>query len=167
MLETIRVFAAEQLHAHGEAQLARHRHSLHYTEFALAAGSQLWGPDQAHALDRLELEHDNVRAAVGWLLVNEKFDDVARIAFAEWLFWWIRGFHREGGEWVETALSARAALSDATQAQAAVHLGLDDPAAGALRRGRVPDRRGRADRALDRRCSRRSPGRSSSAGTSR
>ena len=117
MLETIRVFAAEQLQAHGEAQLARHRHSMHYTEFALAAGSQLWGPDQAQALDRLELEHDNIRAAVGWLLVNEKFEDVARIAFAAWLFWWIRGFHREGGEWVEAALSARAALSDATQAR--------------------------------------------------
>ena len=106
MLETIRSFAAEQLQHHREAQLARQRHAQYFTDFTVATGADLWGPDQAQALDRLQVEHDNLRAAVEWLLANGKLEDVARIAFAAWLFWWIRGYHREGGGWVDRALAS-------------------------------------------------------------
>lgn len=74
MLETLREFAAERLDEAGEADAARARHAAHCLELAERAEPEFTGTDQAAALDRIAIEHDNVRAALDYL-VRAKPDD--------------------------------------------------------------------------------------------
>src|SRR5919202_670094 len=65
MLETIRDYAAERLEASGEADELRRRHAQHFLALAEKAEPNLRGYSRAW-LDRLEREHDNLRAALDW-----------------------------------------------------------------------------------------------------
>ena len=68
MLETIRQYGLEQLAAHGEAEETRRRHTAYYTHLAETTGPAFEGPDRVAWLDYLDREHDNLRAAVRWIL---------------------------------------------------------------------------------------------------
>jgi predicted ATPase/class 3 adenylate cyclase len=68
MLETIREYARERLEQEDDLDGARRRHAEHYAAFAERANEQLEGPMQLAAMDRLEAEHDNLRAALAWSL---------------------------------------------------------------------------------------------------
>ena len=67
MLETIREYALEQLRVSGSELDAWRRHADYYLQFAERAGP-VYEPDEGEWLDRLESEHDNLRAALGRLL---------------------------------------------------------------------------------------------------
>lgn len=68
VLETIREFGLEQLEACGEAGEAHHRHAAVFLEMVARAESELnGGGGQGASLERLETEHDNVRAALEWV----------------------------------------------------------------------------------------------------
>src|SRR4051812_9765751 len=73
---------------------------------AQEAESQLIGPDQAAWLERLELEHDNMRAALEW----GDSEAALRLVGSLWQFWDVHGYFREGRELLARAL----AESDAT-----------------------------------------------------
>jgi len=64
MLETIREFGLEQLEANAEADELRRRHTMYYLQLAEESEPNLHGPDEVAWLDRLEDEHDNLRAAL-------------------------------------------------------------------------------------------------------
>jgi tetratricopeptide (TPR) repeat protein len=66
MLETIREYAIERLEESGELDELRRRHAHHFLGLAEAAASMLHSAEQGVWLERLELEHDNLRAALGW-----------------------------------------------------------------------------------------------------
>ena len=68
MLETIREYALERMVEQGEREMLRSRHAAYYLAFAEQAEPNLRGPQQAGWLDRLEAEHDNLRAALAWSL---------------------------------------------------------------------------------------------------
>ena len=105
MLETIREFGLEQLEANGEAEKMRQRHAGLFRELAEAAEPQLRGREQRIWLDRLETEHDNLRAALGWALEHRSSD-------ALWLtgclhrFWSYRAHFAEGRAWLDRTLAA-------------------------------------------------------------
>ena len=63
MLETIREFAAERLAEMPEAAGIRGAHAAAFLALAREARRPLTGPE---VLGRLDLEHDNIRAAIGW-----------------------------------------------------------------------------------------------------
>jgi predicted ATPase/class 3 adenylate cyclase len=105
MLVTIRDYALERLAARGEENELRTRHLAAYIALAERARPELQGKDQKHWIDRVELEHDNIRAALEFAITSGRADDAARIAYALWRFWQARGYLREGRIWAERSLA--------------------------------------------------------------
>jgi non-specific serine/threonine protein kinase len=107
MLATIRQYAGDRLVEAGEAARMRDRHRDWFLALAERAQSELRGSEQALWLDRLEQEHDNVRAALEWSLAGEAGAEAAlRLAGALYRFWYVRGYLTEGRQWLESALAA-------------------------------------------------------------
>ena len=117
-LETIREYAQEQLVASGEAEVLRRRHAEYFTALAEQAEPHLHGPHQIAWLDRLEAEHENLRAALGWMLDRREAELGLRLSAALALFWWIRGFLNEGLQWLKRALTESNTLAIALRVKA-------------------------------------------------
>ena len=105
MLVTIRDFATERLAASGEESAIRDRHLDAYLGLAERAAPELQGNEQRRWLDQLELEHDNLRAALEHAISTKKVDAASRLVFALWRFWQVRGYLREGLSWCERVLA--------------------------------------------------------------
>jgi predicted ATPase len=105
MLETIREFAGEQLAASGEAEQAFAAFTAFCVDQADEAEHGLQGPDQLLWLDRLEVEHDNLRGALGRVLERSDDTTALRLAGAAWPFWEIRGHYSEARSWLDRALA--------------------------------------------------------------
>ena len=105
MLEPLREYAEERLEASGEAEVTWRRHAEYYLEWSERAAPELVGHRQVEWLERFEREYDNLRAAMTSLLQREETEKLARLAWASWLFWWLRGHQREGLTRVEEALA--------------------------------------------------------------
>lgn len=105
MLESIRDYALEEVHTAGEAEAARRRHAALYLALAEQAAPALTGPEQQQWLDRLETEHDNLRAALRWSLDQSGDETALRMAGALWQFWFARGYMGEGLRWLQNALA--------------------------------------------------------------
>ena len=105
MLVTIRDYAMERLAASPEAQDIRRRHFAAYLALAERAAPELQGNDQRRWLDLVELEHDNMRAALECAISEKRVDDATRLVFALWRFWQVRGHLREGLAWAERVLA--------------------------------------------------------------
>jgi predicted ATPase len=105
MLASIREFALEQLDAAGEAAAVRAAHAGCFLTLADAAATEFRGPSDQVWLERLEYEHDNLRAALGWLLDRGEAEQAMRLAGAIWWFWRTRNYLREGRNWLTRALA--------------------------------------------------------------
>jgi tetratricopeptide (TPR) repeat protein len=105
MLQTIREFALERLEVGGEDQTIRARHARVFLDLAERAAPNLIGPRQAEWLDRLEAEHDNLRAALEWALVAGESEIALRLGGALWRFWQIRGHLLEGRHRIEAVVA--------------------------------------------------------------
>jgi len=108
MLETIREYALERLEISGEAEVVRQWHALHYLGLAEAAEPEILGAEQTMWLQRLEMEHDNMRAALAWCQSMAGDAEVGlRLAGALWRFWDTRSYLSEGRRWLEQMLARR------------------------------------------------------------
>ena len=108
LLETISQYGRDKLQDSGEADQMRRRHQDWYLALAERAEPELRGPAQAEWLERLESEHDNFRRALEWCMSSGDKESGLRLACALWWFWYVRGYHREGREWLEKTLDADA-----------------------------------------------------------
>jgi non-specific serine/threonine protein kinase len=118
MLEPIRHYALDRLRESGEESVVRRRHALWYTRFAEEAEPELAGPDQGGWLDRLEAEHDNLRAALRWSLEGNEPEGGLSLATALWRMWDARGHMQEGRGWLQKALSTADDSPSAVRAKA-------------------------------------------------
>jgi predicted ATPase/DNA-binding SARP family transcriptional activator len=99
MLETIREYAREKLDGSGETERVRQHHRDFFIAFAEQAARRVNSGEQMEWLDRLEIEHDNVRAA--WDCAIESDAELGlRLAWALLGFWIVRGNPSEGREWL-------------------------------------------------------------------
>jgi predicted ATPase/DNA-binding SARP family transcriptional activator len=130
MLETIREYALEQLVTSGEMDLFRRQHTLYFLNLAEEAGSKLLGAEQELWLNRLEAEHNNLRAALAWSLSSEDDTEAVfslRLVGALYLFWHLHGHWSEGRNWGSQALKridSRHAESISARAKALSGLGV-------------------------------------------
>lgn len=89
--ETIRQFAYERLETRGEAPEIRRRHAEAFLELARTAEPQLSGDDQKRWLERLERDHDNIRAALAWAVEAPEPAIALELPYRLWRFWQKRG----------------------------------------------------------------------------
>jgi predicted ATPase/class 3 adenylate cyclase len=91
LLDTVRQYGRNKLLESGEDPRVRRRHRDWYLQLAEAAEPELHGPDQRLWLDRMEMEHDNLRTALDWSKVDEDGSEAGlRLAGALWWFWYVR-----------------------------------------------------------------------------
>ena len=106
MLEIIRQYAREKLAESKEAGETLERHAAFFLALAEEAEPELAGTQQGLWVDRLEREHDNLRAALSWVLEREEGELGLRFGGALWRFWHARGYISEGLGWLESVLAS-------------------------------------------------------------
>jgi predicted ATPase/class 3 adenylate cyclase len=111
LLDTIRQYAFEKLRDAGEEESTSRRHCDWFLALAERAETMVWGAEQVSALDSLEREHDNLRAALAWCDRIGEADLGLRLAVALWRFRDIRGYLGEGQAALTRFLSRTAGLS--------------------------------------------------------
>ncbi len=118
MLATIREYAWEQLLESGEADTLRRRHANFFLSLAEASAEKLRGAEQGVWLERLEAEHDNLRAALAWALERHEVEPALRFGAALGRFWDVRGYLSEGRQWLQQVLEVgRVQLAQSASAE--------------------------------------------------
>ena len=105
MLDTIREYGRERLEANGEAAAIERAHAAYYLALAEEAEQALLGPRQAAWLARLDEEHENLRAALGWARAHGQAAVALRLTGALGRYWEMRGQYEAGRRWLEMALT--------------------------------------------------------------
>jgi predicted ATPase/DNA-binding CsgD family transcriptional regulator len=107
MLETVREYARDLLEASGEAESVCARHAGYYTGRAEALGLFLqWQRDTGASLRRLDVERDNLRAALAWASAQGALTTFLRLAAALQHYWSLTGRTAEGRSWLDRAVAA-------------------------------------------------------------
>jgi predicted ATPase/class 3 adenylate cyclase len=106
LLDSIREFAAEMLEAGGQADQIRDRHRAWFLDLVKRAAPELSGDDQRAWLERLELEHANLRAVLQRAVEQADARTAIELAFAMWRFWQKRGHLNEARRLLEAIESA-------------------------------------------------------------
>ena len=109
LLEIIREYGSEKLHASAELPALYRAHANYFVSLAERAEPELTGADQAAWLNQLESEHENIRAALKFLLDSGDGETAARLAAAFWRFWLVRGYLSEGRQQLQRIASAAVA----------------------------------------------------------
>jgi non-specific serine/threonine protein kinase len=122
MLEPVRQYASQRLEAKEDAGSVRGRHAAFFVALAEEAEPELTGPGQEGWLERLEAEHDNLRAALSWSLEVEP-QTTLQLALALARFWEIRSYYSEGSAWLEAALRKNESADASMQAKALTEAG--------------------------------------------
>jgi non-specific serine/threonine protein kinase len=105
MLETIREFAGERLSEMPEAEEIGARHAAEFLAMAEQAERELRGPLEKWWLERLELEHNNLRAAMDWYRDRTPLNALRIAAALAGYFWSRRGHFSEGRDRLDQLLA--------------------------------------------------------------
>jgi predicted ATPase/DNA-binding SARP family transcriptional activator len=124
LLETIRVFAIEELEGQGEAAPARRRHLEHFV--GLAEEGELRSRDgvTADLLDEFEPERDNFRAAIAEAEADPDPELELRLVTSLRFFHNVRTLGEESRRMVAHALERRAGASPGQQGRVLVSAGI-------------------------------------------
>jgi predicted ATPase/DNA-binding SARP family transcriptional activator len=118
MLAIVREYALERLSRSGDGDLTRRRHLEHFVSLAEEAEPKLADREQIAWFDRLEDEHDNLRAALAFALDSDDPSSALRLAVGVRRFWQIHGYLVEGREALESALAATPSVPSELRANA-------------------------------------------------
>jgi DNA-binding NarL/FixJ family response regulator len=122
MLETICEYGLEALSARGEREEVQQAHAWYYLHMAENAEAYLYGAEQRWWLDRLEREHDNLRAVLTWALERvaekQRIEIALRLAGALERFWAAHGHLREGLNFLGKALTNSEGVTPLVRAKA-------------------------------------------------
>jgi predicted ATPase len=91
LLKIIREYALERLREDGNWVRAHDRHAAYFLAYAEPTAAALAGRGQLAWLDRLETEHDNMWAAMSWLVDHGPLEQAVYLFLVTWRFWWLRG----------------------------------------------------------------------------
>jgi predicted ATPase/transcriptional regulator with XRE-family HTH domain len=106
LLESVRQYTGEQLAVAGEEAVIRDGHLSYFLVLAEQAVKEFRGPELGTWLDRLETEHDNLRASLSWARTRALGEEGLQLAAALAPFWEFRGHIAEGRRRLEEMLAA-------------------------------------------------------------
>ncbi len=118
LLETIRQYAREKLVDGGETFEVRNLHSRYFLQLAENAEPQLYQGGSRQLIDLLDIERDNLRAAVEWT-AKEDVETALRIVYALQLFW-LRNAYQSEDRLLAEAVIAHAEALPPLEGEAAV-----------------------------------------------
>jgi predicted ATPase/class 3 adenylate cyclase len=118
MLETIREYARDLLEETEEAADVHSRHLDNVLELVQQAEPNLTGPDQREWYERLAVEQDNVREALGYACDTGDGERALMLAGTIWRFWWTRAAVEEPAHWYERAFAIAGDVSPTARARA-------------------------------------------------
>jgi predicted ATPase len=135
LLETIREYALDRLREGAEWTEAHDRHAAYFRALADPADADLAGAGQLAWLDRLETEHDNLRAAISWLAGHGPLEQAVHLSLVTWRFWTLRGHAAEYARLVDGFVAGSTDLPPGQHALALTQAGYllvgnGDPARG-------------------------------------
>ncbi|MGE0541392.1 MAG: tetratricopeptide repeat protein [Dehalococcoidia bacterium] len=116
LLESVREYAAERLTTSGAAEAVQRRRRDWAIDLAEHAAPLLAGPEQVEWSERLETEHDNMRAVLRLAVDSEESVPGLRLAGALWRFWQARGYLTEGRHWLTRLLAIGGAAPPSVRA---------------------------------------------------
>ena len=116
MLDTINEYARQLLAEAGESDLARRAHLAYFTELAETAEPHLRRAEQLEWLATVEVEHDNISAAMRGALAAGDASGAMRLAAAAGWYWWLGGHKAEGNELIMAATATPGAVADEIRA---------------------------------------------------
>jgi len=106
MLEMLREFGLEALDESGEAADMRLRHADYVLALAEQAEASLESTEQVSWMERMEQEHDNLRAALEWTTTAKGTSELCgRLAGTLGQFWEVRGHFSEGRDRLSAILA--------------------------------------------------------------
>jgi len=119
LLESVRQYGGDRLRESGEVSDAQRRHRDWYLGLAERAAIEMYGPEDTNWLNRLEVEHDNLRAALGWTTAEKDDAEIGlRLAAALWRLWDFHTHWSEGRKWLETSLARSADVKSTARVRA-------------------------------------------------
>ncbi|CAM5561440.1 hypothetical protein SABIM44S_04242 [Streptomyces abikoensis] len=101
LLETVGEYAGERLDEAGERAAAERRHLVAYRELARTGDPLLRGPAQGTWLERLELEHDNLRTALRRAVAAQDEQEALCLVLSLGWFWQLREHRADAAHWAE------------------------------------------------------------------
>lgn len=107
LLETVRQYGWEKLEESGEEPAIRRRHADFFLKLAERVEQKINSRDRAFWLERLEVEHDNLRAALAWSREEAEGETGLRLAGALSWFWYHREYWSEWRGWLDAALATQ------------------------------------------------------------
>lgn len=120
MLRPIRDYALGRFERSDSAQEVRRRHACYYALHVISGEAALTGPAQQARLSQLEQEHENLSAALIWLLDNGSADTALQMSAALWPFWLMHGHLHEGRTYLAATLDRAGTADRAIQAKATI-----------------------------------------------
>ena len=103
-LETIRQYAMEKLLESGDAVDTRDHHLAYFVEFSGRAEEHFKTLQRLLWMNRLEVEHDNIRSALGWALESDPESALQMVCLLS-TFWMSHNYLTEGCNWSQAAIS--------------------------------------------------------------
>lgn len=105
LLESVRHYAREKLAETRDGPAVRERHLKYFINLARHAEPELVKPQMVEWLRRLEMELDNIRAALRWSLTNQTPELGLQLANSLLWFWAEAGYVRDGYDWLTELLN--------------------------------------------------------------
>jgi predicted ATPase/class 3 adenylate cyclase len=104
LLDTLREYAWERLGELDDASRMHARHAEHFLDLVETAAAPLRGADGEEWCSRVDAEHDNLRAALGWARDHDQPDTLVRFVHGLESYWYTTAEFREAYEWHRAAL---------------------------------------------------------------
>jgi predicted ATPase/DNA-binding SARP family transcriptional activator len=124
MLETIREFAANRLHEHGLIDVVAQAHATYFVTFIERMEANGVGQNTPQWVANIERDHDNLRAALRWLLDHDSVEQAIQLGSVLQNYWYWREGEREGRQWLREIVDRSTHIHTLDRARIVYKLGL-------------------------------------------